>query len=257
MRRPAPSHPSGAIALGSDSTGAWLVPVEGGWELDLGTLPSAHDEAVREGTARLHAACDAAADHGGGPLRLWVRGPDHTGAEIAEASGMSVRRELLQMRRALPVEESFDLDVRPFVVGQDESRWLEVNNRAFQWHPEQGGMTLAELRAHERAPWFDPAGFLLHEEGGVLVGFCWTKVHAELDPPLGEIFVIAVDPAAHQRGLGRRLVLAGLDHLHGQGLTIGMLYTEADNAPAVHLYRELGFSVHATDRVYARDVDAR
>jgi mycothiol synthase len=257
MRRPALSHPSGAIALGAEASGAWLVPVEDGWELDLGTLAASPADAVREGTARVLAAVSAVADHGGGSLRLWARGPDDTAATIAEASGMSVRRELLQLRRALPVDEPFDLAVRPFVVGQDETAWLEVNNRAFQWHPEQGGMSLAELTDHERASWFDPAGFLLHEEGGVLVGFCWTKVHADVDPPLGEIFVIAVDPAAHQRGLGRRLVLAGLDHLHRRGLRIGMLYTESDNAPAVHLYGELGFTVHATDRAYVRDVDPR
>jgi len=258
MRRPEITHPAGALALGPDPADApWLVPVEAGWELDLGNLPNEIDAAVVEGARILAAATDAVSHAGGGELRLWVRSSNAVQAEIAERAGMQVSRELLQMRRPLPVDEPWHLDVRPFVVGVDEAAWLDVNNRAFEWHPEQGHMTLEELQGHGAEPWFDPAGFLLHEHEGVLVGFCWTKVHPDLEPPVGEIYVIAVDPAAHQRGLGRQLVLAGLDHLHRRGLTTGMLYTEADNAPAVHLYRQLGFVVHSTDRAYTLTIPAR
>jgi mycothiol synthase len=74
----------------------------------------------------------------------------------------------------------------------------------------------------------------------------------DTDPVLGEIFVIGVDPSQHGKRLGQSLVLAGLDHLAWSGTTTGMLYVEADNEPALHRYRQLGFTVHLHHRIFSR-----
>jgi mycothiol synthase len=202
------------------------------------------------------AALELVAGSGGGHVHMWVPKPSEPDDAVASTMGLKRGRDLLQMRRPLPVAEAWSLSWRAFVPGQDEPAWLEVNNRAFEWHPEQGGWDRSILAAREAQPWFDPAGFLLHERDGRLAGFCWTKIHADEEPPLGEIYVIAVDPDFAGHGLGRQLVLAGLDYLAGRGLAVGMLYVDAANTPAVRLYEDLGFTVDHVDRAYVGDIPA-
>lgn len=231
---------------------------EGGWALEYVVDPH-HREADGHaiGVDLLRAAMDIVGNEGGGHVHLWVPKPTPAHDEIAERAGLRRGRDLLQLRRPLPLDEPFTIEpLRAFAVGRDEEPWLEVNNRAFSWHPEQGNWTVGTLKERESEPWFDPEGFLLHERDGRLAGFCWTKVHAEHEPPLGEIYVIAVDPDFHGLGLGRALVLAGLDHLARRGLRHGMLYVDATNEPATALYRALGFTVDHIDRAYIGDVPA-
>ncbi|HEV8297922.1 MAG TPA: mycothiol synthase [Acidimicrobiales bacterium] len=206
----------------------------------------------------MHAA-DAVAQAeamGGGELTLWVERVDDTLDAAAHAAGFHPWRDLLQLRCPLPAAPS-DLPVRAFTE-DDAEAFLAVNNRAFAWHPEQGGMTLDDLRSSMAEPWFDPAGFLLHERDGRLAGFCWTKIHAADpaidDPPMGEIYVIAVDPDFHGHGIGGPLTLAGLGWLASKGLGTGMLYVESDNQSAVRTYERIGFTVHHVDRAYRRQV---
>jgi mycothiol synthase len=207
----------------------------------------------------LAAALDEVARGGGGPVFVWVSAPTPEDDRIAEAAGLHTGRDLYQLRVPLPLEDP-KLEWRAFVPGQDDEAWLEVNNRAFAWHPEQGGWTLDMLHERMHEPWFDPAGFVVHERDGRMAGFCWTKVHppTERDPELGEIYVIAVDPDFGGQGLGRQLTLAGLDWLHrARGIDVGMLFVDGSNAPAMKLYEHLGFEVHHIDRAYAGEISPR
>lgn len=224
---------------------------EQSWAIDLVIDPHHRYDALIIAPRLLGAAVDLIAEEGGGHVHYWVYEPTEAHGRIANLVGLSPGRDLWQMRVPLPLAETTDLVTRPFVPGRDEEAWLEVNNAAFAWHPEQGGWALDDVRQRQDEPWFDPEGFLLHEHDGRLAGFCWTKVHTE--PPVGEIYVIAVHPDFAGQGLGRALTVSGLAHLSARTDT-GMLYVDADNAPAVKLYEDLGFTIHSTSRAFVGDV---
>ncbi|MFW2334614.1 mycothiol synthase [Ilumatobacter sp.] len=199
-------------------------------------------------------ALDAFASAGGGRVFWWVDDPTDADRSFAESHGLTPVRGLHEMRRSLPLDVRATIETRDFVPGDDDAAWLAVNNRAFLGHGEQGGWTADVLALRMNEPWFDPSGFRLHEIDGRLAGFCWTKLHHELDPVVGEIYVIAVDPDFHGRGLGKQLTLAGLDSIADRDVTEANLYVEADNTAAIGLYEGLGFTIHRSRQAFAGDL---
>ncbi|MEU5053490.1 mycothiol synthase [Streptomyces sp. NPDC021096] len=187
-------------------------------------------------------------------LRVWAHGGHPAARHLAQVLGLSLFRELRQMRRTL-----HDLDlpdpvlpegvtVRTFRSGEDDAAWLAVNAAAFAHHPEQGSLTQRDLDDRKAEAWFDPKGFFLAERAGEIIGFHWTKIHA--DEGLGEVYVLGVRPGAQGGGLGKALTAVGLRHLAAQALPTAMLYVDADNLPAVAVYERLGFATHETDLMY-------
>jgi mycothiol synthase len=259
LERPADGHVIGLLAPGRDGIpdayGQLTRHHRREWLLEVAHRPGAPDtraEVVR-------AALATVADDGGGHVTLWLHGPTPTDDAVARDAGLVLERELLELRVGLPLATPLrwpdGFTVRTFLPGSDEAAWVEVNNRAFAGHPEQGAWTADILLAREDETWFDPEGFLLAFDDDGLAGFCWTKVHAAAAPreprARGEIYVIGVDPDRQGTGLGRALVVGGLDSLARRGLTDGMLFVDAANAAAVALYASLGFVTHRRDRAYA------
>jgi mycothiol synthase len=247
---------SHAAAAGYAHAGRSDNEAEPGWEAALVVAPSWRSESVDD--ALLDAIVAGVAARGGGPVVLWRLGAGADDDALAARADFRVDRTLLEMGVPLPLDVEpvwpDGVTVRAFEPGRDEAAWVAQNNRSFAGHPEQGGWTEETLRAREADPWFDPAGFLLAERDGTLVGSCWTKVHEH--DGRGEIYVIGVDPDHAGGGLGRALVVAGLAHLAGRGLATGMLFVDAANEAAVGLYRSLGFETERADRAYERDVQS-
>ena len=218
-------------------------------ELTLVVHPSARGAGV--GTTLLGEVAEVTI---GEELTAWSHGNHPAAAALADRFGFTADRDLWVMRRALPagggeplppLELPDGVTIRGF-RDEDAEDLLRVNAAAFADHPEQGSLDADGLAVRRHEAWFDAAGLLVARDAdGAMLGFHWTKVHpAESEGGAegpGEVYVVGVAPEAQGRGAGRLLTLAGLHHLADRGVDEVILYVEADNAPAVAVYRRLGF----------------
>jgi ribosomal-protein-alanine acetyltransferase len=124
---------------------------------------------------------------------------------------------------------------------------------------------LPRLAALEAASFPDPwsaallAGELAHPGGVMLVagagGGAPLSGYAcfRLGAGEAELLRVAVEPAARNRGIARRLLAAGLDRLRTAGTVSCYLEVRPANAGALAAYGALGFTLCGRRRAYYRD----
>ena len=213
----------------------------------------------------------AVAHAGGGLLYLWVHRVERADQTLAYRLGFDIQRELAFMSRDLSVPPAAatlpeGIELRAYRGEIDDQAFLEVNNAAFEGHPENGGWDAAEFNERRSLEWFRADDLLMAWRGDELLGFHWTKWHGhESDEvpahaPVGEVYVLAVHPRAQGLGLGRSLLRAGVRHLYDRGCREAVLYVDCANTGAVGLYESEHF-VHryrevCYERLVAPTVDA-
>lgn len=189
----------------------------------------------------------------------WSHGDHPAAKHLAQKHGLGRDRVLYQMRTdtglsldSLPETQAPEgVEIRSFAPG-DEDGWLSVNNAAFDWHPEQGGQTRADIDAVVTAADFDPNTFVIAARDGEVIGFHQTKItDTDDEGRLGEVYVVGVDPRIHAKGVGKALTVEGMRRMVAAGAETIELYVESDNAPALGLYERLGFHVAVAHVAYA------
>ena len=200
----------------------------------------------------LEAGARAVELEGGGYVNYWIEKVNEESDLIPTSAGYQPHRDLWRLHRPLPAPET-DFITRPFKE-EDALQFLTVNNRSFDWHPEQGNMTLEDLRRRQSESWYSSEGFRIWETEKEIGGFCWTKIHQEDKEKTGEIYAIAVDPSHRSSGIGIKLALSGMTWLSNQGIREIFLYVESDNIKAKNLYNKLGFQLQWINRCYQRTI---
>lgn len=232
----------------------------------------------------------------GTSLQVWAHGQLPAAEAIAHKQQLEIVRHLLVMsvtgealqKSAEPgeapdgfVAANYPESVERFGTEHVENSWVEANNQAFSWHPEQGGWDRDRLHRSMEAEWFDPQDVILLwdndaavgvDKHPALAGFHWTKWHgaagdaagdgakddaSENSPEtndevyVGEVYVIALASAYQGRGLSGHLLRLGIKQMANKGATNVILYVEKDNESAVRVYEKSGFDIAENHVVYA------
>ena len=209
--------------------------------------------------ALLEGAQGLAAQAGSSALQVWTRRGGQPQIEAAHQAGFTIARRLGVLGRPLepaspppPAPAATIREVRP---GLDDVDVVEVLAEAYAG-TDEAGWDAATFAERTRLAWYRPEDLLVAERdtaagGPRLGGLHWLK---RRDETTGEVYNLAVHPAAQGEGLGPTLLHAGLTHLREQGLDEVILWVDLANERAVRLYHAQGFETRWLDLALSRVV---
>jgi len=198
---------------------------------------------------------------------LSVRLPEDRLAALhaVEAVGFRIIESFLTFGREtdgeIPVNGAPDCHIR--LAQPDEMETVaSIAYRAFQSFRLRVDPQIPESRArHSRREWVRngfkgraEAIYVAKSEKRI-VGFALLRSKMDTEK-VGEIELIAVDPAFHGKGIGKELVAEAIRHYQGKTSEI-QVGTQAKNLQAVGLYTRMGFSVVRSELSFHRHSEAK
>ena len=184
-------------------------------------------------------------------LSAWL--PNDAGEALAARGGYLHQRYYWLMERprtAVPSPE-WPAGITTLVFDHSEQHhrdWAEAYNDSFQHHHLFLPATLEHVFARTQREKFRADGLLLAYRNAKCVGFC----RCELYPSRGEIGTLGTHTSARGIGLGRALLRWGVEWLHQNSTRPVTLIVDGENEGALELYRQEGFGVTRTRRIWAR-----
>lgn len=219
----------------------------------------------RLGTALLTHIEKRAHSDGGSYLDVRVPAQQEAGRRFLEARGFSAvhygwHLVLPQLNRTPPPQWPQGYQTRAFVPEQDERTSMELENVCFQEEWEYVPVELAKIEGFVRSPSFRAEGVIYAVHQGQVVGECWDWIdekerNARTGQQRGDVWCLCVHPQHRRRGLGRALLLAGVQWLREQDATSAYLAVDGANQRAKHLYESVGFVTRRTDVWHRKRLD--
>jgi len=135
----------------------------------------------------------------------------------------------------------------------EEDRLVYIQNLSFTGSWGFNPNTIEELTYWTGLSHRSPEDVVLACDDDEVIGYCWTEVYENQEE--GQILMIGTDPAYRGRGIGKRVLLAGLAYLKNRGVKVTSLNVDSENKVAYALYQSVGFEVRTSWLWYEKMVD--
>ncbi len=138
----------------------------------------------------------------------------------------------------------------------EEGKLTQIQNRSFAGTWGYNPNTVETITYYLNLSNRSPEDVVVTFDGDKIIGYCWTGIggggkEAGSDRK-GRIYMIGTDPDYRSRGIGKRVLLAGLAHLRNRGVQVVELTMDSENKVAYALYQSIGFEVRTSSLWYEK-----
>jgi mycothiol synthase len=191
-----------------------------------------------------------------------IREDNVVARKILSELGFSLIRRFLEL--GLDIADVAEPDMVRAVPGcrhlelGEEDKLSQFQNRAFAGAWGYNPNTVDEMTFRVNSSTCSREDITLIRKGDKAIGYCWAGISYEEGMPStrkGRILMLGVAPDYRGKGIGKRLVLAGLARLRSKGLQVAELTVDSENKPACALYRSIGFGVRDSTLWYEKAID--
>jgi len=176
--------------------------------------------------------------------------------------GFSPVRRFLELR--LNIADVWGLDIGRAVSGcrclqlDEENKLTQLQNCAFANTWGYNPNTVEEIAFQTSLSNFSLHDIMVIHEGDRAIGYCWIGTTFERGIPsarVGRILMLGVAPDYRGKGIGKKLVLAGITRLKSKGLQVAELTVDSENKAACALYKSIGFEVQTSTLWYEKTIN--
>ncbi len=140
----------------------------------------------------------------------------------------------------------------------EEDKLTQIQNRSFAGTWGYNPNTVEEITYRTNLSTCSPEDIVLICGDDKVIGYCWTGIACEggaISKRKGRIYMLGTDPDYRGRGVGKKVLLAGLARLKSKGLQVAELGTDCENKIARALYKSIGFKVRTSSFCYEKVIN--
>ncbi len=182
-----------------------------------------------------------------------------------QSHGFIADRYFFSMERSLdePIPEPclpVGFTIRPVKSNEDDEAWVELFNQSFIDHWNHHDLTLESYKHWLSDPNYKPELDLVAVAAdGTFAAFCHCHIRLEDNKRSGRnegwISTLGTRRGFRRMGLGRAMLLAGMQRLKAAGIDTARLGVDTENpSGAGRLYESVGFRKVYTRIMYVKDV---